>query len=153
MLDQTFDRLQKLVSQLELLEEKLSQEDVNQKLLRINTAQAVNTAHEVSTASTQVNVAYSKNIDNLSDDVICSFFASQQNSPQLVHEDLKQGVQSSKKSRQQAQEKLKKECDCGNIYFYSFGVMYGIGGYDWSDQAKEGPNYALMALSSLSSDS
>ncbi|GJT71619.1 hypothetical protein Tco_1030905, partial [Tanacetum coccineum] len=32
MLDQTFDRLQKLVSQLELLDEKLSQEDVNQKL-------------------------------------------------------------------------------------------------------------------------
>ncbi|GJT20486.1 retrovirus-related pol polyprotein from transposon TNT 1-94 [Tanacetum coccineum] len=30
----TFDRLQKLVSQLELLDEKLSQEDVNQKLLR-----------------------------------------------------------------------------------------------------------------------
>nr|GEV20642.1 hypothetical protein [Tanacetum cinerariifolium] len=34
MLAQTFDRLQKLVSQLELLKEKLSQEDVNQKLLR-----------------------------------------------------------------------------------------------------------------------
>nr|GEY05477.1 hypothetical protein [Tanacetum cinerariifolium] len=34
MLDQTFDRLQKLVSQLEHLGEKLSQEDVNQKLLR-----------------------------------------------------------------------------------------------------------------------
>nr|GEY57234.1 hypothetical protein [Tanacetum cinerariifolium] len=34
VLDQTFDRLQKLVSQLELLEEKISQEDVNQKLLR-----------------------------------------------------------------------------------------------------------------------
>ncbi|GJZ97808.1 putative ribonuclease H-like domain-containing protein [Tanacetum coccineum] len=34
MLDQTFDRLQKLVSQLELLGEKLSQEDVNQKLFR-----------------------------------------------------------------------------------------------------------------------
>ncbi|GKB03568.1 hypothetical protein Tco_0831711 [Tanacetum coccineum] len=34
MLDQTFDRLQKLVSQLEILNEKLSQEDVNQKLLR-----------------------------------------------------------------------------------------------------------------------
>ncbi|GJW32801.1 transcription factor TGA9-like protein isoform X1 [Tanacetum coccineum] len=34
MLDQTFDRLQKLMSQLELLGEKLSQEDVNQKLLR-----------------------------------------------------------------------------------------------------------------------
>ncbi|GKF51225.1 hypothetical protein Tco_0147692 [Tanacetum coccineum] len=34
MLDQTFDRLQKLVSQLELLGETISQEDVNQKLLR-----------------------------------------------------------------------------------------------------------------------
>ncbi|GJY30621.1 hypothetical protein Tco_0414116 [Tanacetum coccineum] len=148
---------QKLVSQLELLDEKLSQEDVNQKLLRslspewnthavvwrnkadldtmsmddlynnlkvyepevkgmsssssstqnmafvsssnnntsstngaVNTAQAVNTAHGVSTASTQVNDAYSTNIDNLSDVVICAFFASQPNSPQLVHEDLQQ---------------------------------------------------------------
>ncbi|GKG35956.1 hypothetical protein Tco_0443634, partial [Tanacetum coccineum] len=34
MIDQTFDRLQKLVSQLELLDKKLSQEDVNPKLLR-----------------------------------------------------------------------------------------------------------------------
>ncbi|GJW11507.1 ribonuclease H-like domain-containing protein [Tanacetum coccineum] len=28
----------------------------------------------------------------------------------------------------------------------------GLGGYDWSDQAEEGPNYVLMAFSSLSSD-
>ncbi|GJU46224.1 ribonuclease H-like domain-containing protein [Tanacetum coccineum] len=151
MLDQTFDRLQKLVSQLELLDEKLSQEDVNQKLLRSlspewnthavvwrnkadldtmsmddlynnlkvyepevkgmsssssstqnmafvsssnnntsNTNEVVNTAHGVSTASTQVNAANSTNIDNLSDAVICAFFASQPNSPQLVHEDLQQ---------------------------------------------------------------
>ncbi|GKA64575.1 hypothetical protein Tco_0764282 [Tanacetum coccineum] len=34
MLVQTFDKLQKLVSQLELLDERLSQKDVNQKLLR-----------------------------------------------------------------------------------------------------------------------
>ncbi|GKG36429.1 hypothetical protein Tco_0444107, partial [Tanacetum coccineum] len=34
MLDQTFDRLQKILSQLDLLDEKLLQEDVNQKLLR-----------------------------------------------------------------------------------------------------------------------
>ncbi|GKA79577.1 hypothetical protein Tco_0786173, partial [Tanacetum coccineum] len=34
MLDQTFDRLQNLVSQLELLGEKISQENVNKKLLR-----------------------------------------------------------------------------------------------------------------------
>ncbi|GKG00245.1 hypothetical protein Tco_0301935 [Tanacetum coccineum] len=41
-------------------------------------------------SNTQVNVANSTNIDNLSDVVICSFFASQLNSPQLVHEDLQQ---------------------------------------------------------------
>ncbi|GKF44126.1 hypothetical protein Tco_0130678 [Tanacetum coccineum] len=29
----------------------------------------------------------------------------------------------------------------------------GLGGYDWSDQAKEGPNYALMAFPSSSPDS
>ncbi|GJZ62891.1 putative ribonuclease H-like domain-containing protein [Tanacetum coccineum] len=29
----------------------------------------------------------------------------------------------------------------------------GLGGYDWSDQAEEWPNYALMAFSSLSPDS
>nr|GEX74777.1 hypothetical protein [Tanacetum cinerariifolium] len=29
----------------------------------------------------------------------------------------------------------------------------GVGGYDWSDQAEEGPNYALMAFSSSSSNS
>ncbi|GKF37277.1 ribonuclease H-like domain-containing protein, partial [Tanacetum coccineum] len=29
----------------------------------------------------------------------------------------------------------------------------GLGGYDWSDQTDEGPNYALMAFSSSSPDS
>ncbi|GKF20284.1 hypothetical protein Tco_0068922, partial [Tanacetum coccineum] len=51
---------------------------------------AVNIAHRVSTTSTQVNDAYSTNIENLSDAIICLFFASQPNSPQLVHEDLQQ---------------------------------------------------------------
>nr|GEZ23168.1 ribonuclease H-like domain-containing protein [Tanacetum cinerariifolium] len=54
-----------------------------------STNQAVNIAHGVST-STQVNAAYFTNIDNLSNDVICAFFASQPNSPQLLHEDLQQ---------------------------------------------------------------
>ncbi|GJR14473.1 hypothetical protein Tco_0797125 [Tanacetum coccineum] len=137
------------MSQLELLDEKLSLEDVNQKLLRSlspewnthavmwrnkaeletmsmddlynnlkvyepevkgmsrsssstqnmafvsssnnNTSSSnkvVNAAHRVTTASTQVNTAYSTNIDNLSDVVICSFFASQPNIPQLAHKDL-----------------------------------------------------------------
>nr|GEV18101.1 hypothetical protein [Tanacetum cinerariifolium] len=29
----------------------------------------------------------------------------------------------------------------------------GLGGYDWSDQEEEGPNYVLMVFSSSSSDS
>ncbi|GKA83406.1 ribonuclease H-like domain-containing protein, partial [Tanacetum coccineum] len=55
-----------------------------------STNEAVNTTHGVSTASTQVNAANSINIDNLSDVVICAFFSSQSNSPQLVHDDLQQ---------------------------------------------------------------
>ncbi|GJX53219.1 ribonuclease H-like domain-containing protein [Tanacetum coccineum] len=103
MLDQTFDRLQKLVSQLELVYEPevkgmSSSSSSTQNMAFVSssnnntssTNEAVNTAHGVSTASTQVNAANSTNIDNLSDAVICAFFASQPNSPQLVHEDLQQ---------------------------------------------------------------
>nr|GEY50234.1 ribonuclease H-like domain-containing protein [Tanacetum cinerariifolium] len=96
---QTFDRLQKLVSHLELLDlDTMSMDDLFNNLKvyepevkgmsslnsntqniyflsstygstnRVgNTAQAVNTANGVSTASTQVNVVFSKNIDNLYD--------------------------------------------------------------------------------------
>ncbi|GJV27976.1 hypothetical protein Tco_1384424 [Tanacetum coccineum] len=275
MLDQTFDRLQKLVSQLELLDEKLSQEDVNQKLLRSlspewnthavvwrnkadldtmsmddlynnlkvyepevkgmsssssstqnmafvsssnnntsSTNEAVNTAHGVSTASTQVNAANSTNIDNLSDAVICAFFASQPNSPQLVHEDLQQIhlddmeemdlrwqiamlTMRARRFLKNTGRKLtvngnetigfdKSNVECYNCHkrrhFYREGGALrnqdnknkesskrsvpieistsialescnGLGGYDWSDQAKKGPNYALLAFSSSSPDS
>ncbi|GKA71217.1 hypothetical protein Tco_0777356 [Tanacetum coccineum] len=50
----------------------------------------VNTAHGVTTASTQATVVNSTTIDNLSDAVIYVFFASQPNSPQLDNEDLQQ---------------------------------------------------------------
>ncbi|GJW47297.1 hypothetical protein Tco_0078943 [Tanacetum coccineum] len=41
-----------------------------------NTNKAVNTAHDVSTASTHVNAANSTNIDNLSDAVkLCNYLA------------------------------------------------------------------------------
>ncbi|GJT75350.1 putative ribonuclease H-like domain-containing protein [Tanacetum coccineum] len=51
---------------------------------------AVNTAHGATTASTQATIVNSTTIDNLSDAVICAFFASQPNSPQLDNEDLQQ---------------------------------------------------------------
>ncbi|GKF54535.1 hypothetical protein Tco_0161445, partial [Tanacetum coccineum] len=42
---------------------------------------AVNTAYGDTTASTQATAVNSTTIDNLSDAVICAFFASQPNSP------------------------------------------------------------------------
>ncbi|GKD00650.1 hypothetical protein Tco_1170924, partial [Tanacetum coccineum] len=56
----------------------------------ISTNGAVNTAHGATTARTQATAINSTTIDNLSDDVICAFFASQPNSPQLDNEDLQQ---------------------------------------------------------------
>nr|GEX05884.1 hypothetical protein [Tanacetum cinerariifolium] len=113
VLDQTFDRLQKLISQLEIHGESISQEDVNQKFLRkvkgtsssntnsqnvafvssnstSNTNGAVDTAHGVTTSSTQATPVNLTTIDNLSDAVICSFFPSQPKNPQLDNEDLQQ---------------------------------------------------------------
>ncbi|GJZ57885.1 hypothetical protein Tco_0613379 [Tanacetum coccineum] len=49
---------------------------------------AVNTAHGATTASTQATDVNSIIIDNLSDAVICAFFASQPNSLQPDNEDL-----------------------------------------------------------------
>ncbi|GJX79832.1 putative ribonuclease H-like domain-containing protein [Tanacetum coccineum] len=111
-LDQIYDRLQKLISQLEIHGETISQEDVNLKLLRSLpsewkthtliwrnnpdledqsiTNEAVKTAHGVSTANSKNNASTLPNIDSLSDDVIYSFFASQSNSSQLDNKDLKQ---------------------------------------------------------------
>ncbi|GJX15056.1 ribonuclease H-like domain-containing protein [Tanacetum coccineum] len=180
----------------------------------INNVQAVNTAHGVSTASTQVNDAYSTNIDNLSDAVICAFFSSQPNSPQLVHEDLQQihpdDMEEMNLRWQMAMltmrarrflkntgrnltvnsnetigfDKSKVECfNCNKRGYFSRECRAlrnqdnknkessrrsvpmetptsttlvscdGLGGYDWSDQAEEGPNYALMAFSSSSPNS
>nr|GEU76772.1 hypothetical protein [Tanacetum cinerariifolium] len=94
-LNQIHDRLQKLISQLEILDESLSQEDINLKFLRsllieCNTNESVSAVTSVSVASTKVLVYALPNVDNLSDGVIYSFFASQSNSPQLDNDDLKQ---------------------------------------------------------------
>ncbi|GKB40330.1 ribonuclease H-like domain-containing protein [Tanacetum coccineum] len=175
--------------------------------------EAVNAAHGVTTASTQVNTAYSTNIDNLSDAVICSFFASQPNSPQLAHEDLQQiypndieeidlrwqmamltmrarrflkntgrkltvngnetiGFDKSKvecynchkrrhfaikcrtlRNQDNKKESSKRSVPVETSTSTALVSCDGLGGYDWSDQAEEGPNYALMAYSSSSSDS
>ncbi|GKD73992.1 ribonuclease H-like domain-containing protein [Tanacetum coccineum] len=252
MFDQTFDRLQKLVSQLELLDEKLSQEDVNKKILRSlspewnthavvwrnkadldtmsmddlynnlkvyepevkgmsssssstqnmafvsflinntsNTNEAVNTAHGVSITSTQVNAANSTNIDNLSDVVIYVMkeldlkwqmamltmrarrFLKNTRRKLTVNGNKTIGFDKSKVECYNCHKRghFARECiglrnqDNKNkeisrrIVHVETSISTalvscdGIGGYDWNDQAEKGPNYALMAYSTSSSDS
>ncbi|GJR29689.1 ribonuclease H-like domain-containing protein [Tanacetum coccineum] len=109
--------------------------------------EAINAAYGVTTTSTQVNTAYFTNIDNLSDAVICSFFASQPNRRKhTVNGNETIGF-----------DKSKVDCyNChkrGHFARKSLVSCDGLGGYDLSDQAEEGPNYALMAYSSSSFDS
>nr|GFA48839.1 hypothetical protein [Tanacetum cinerariifolium] len=77
-LDQIHDRLQKLISQLEIHRVSLSQEDVN-----LNTNELVSATASVSAVSAKIH-------DSLSNAVIYSFFASQSSSPHLDNDDLKQ---------------------------------------------------------------
>nr|GEU88509.1 hypothetical protein [Tanacetum cinerariifolium] len=113
--DQIHDRLQKLISQLDIHGVSLSQEDVNLKFLRSLpsewkthiliwrnkadleeqslddfTTDSVSAAASVSTVCTKLPVSSLSNVDSLSEAVIYSFFASQSTSPQLDNEDLKQ---------------------------------------------------------------
>ncbi|GJQ91697.1 hypothetical protein Tco_0002836 [Tanacetum coccineum] len=102
-LDKTYDRFQKLISQLEIHGEVVSQEDANMNVseseIKVqsssssnsqnvafvslentsSTHEAVNTTHEVSTASSQGQASSS----TYADDVMLSFFANQSNCPQL----------------------------------------------------------------------
>nr|GFA36002.1 ribonuclease H-like domain-containing protein [Tanacetum cinerariifolium] len=80
-LDSIFNRLQKNVSQLAILGENISQEDLNIKFLRSLPAECTN---EIDTANTHDNTA------NLSDATVYAFQANQPNGSQLVHEDLEQ---------------------------------------------------------------
>ncbi|GJT84986.1 ribonuclease H-like domain-containing protein [Tanacetum coccineum] len=252
MLDQTFDRLQKLVSQLDLLDEKLSQKNVNQKLLRSlslewnthdfvwrnkaaletmsmddlysnvkvyepevkgmsssslstqnmafvsssnnNTSssnKAVNTAHGVTTASTQFNIVYFINIDNLNDAVIydieemdlrwqmamltimARIFLKNTGRKLTVNGNATIGFDNSKVECHNCHKRahFARECkalrnqDYKNKESSRRNVLVetptsialvscdSLGGYDWSDQTEEGPNYALMAYSSSSFDS
>ncbi|GJZ48545.1 hypothetical protein Tco_0602377 [Tanacetum coccineum] len=123
----------------------------------------------------------------LSDVVICVFFSSKPNNPQLENEDLQQlhpddleetdfrwqmamltmrarrflkntgrritvnGNESIAfdKNRESSRRSVPVEITTSNALVSCDGL-----GYDWSDQAEEGPtNYALMAYSSSSSDS
>nr|GEX66016.1 hypothetical protein [Tanacetum cinerariifolium] len=58
--------------------------------MRLSTNESISAVTSVSAASTKVPFSALPNVDNLSDAVIYSFFASQSNSPRLDNDDLKQ---------------------------------------------------------------
>ncbi|GKA95303.1 hypothetical protein Tco_0817341 [Tanacetum coccineum] len=144
-----------------------------------STKEAVNTAHEVSTASTQVNAANSTNIDNLSDGcLLCGIFASQCGNhvrpihvlklvrgKQLLHistthtsfqtelNDILEENPAPRNQDNKNKESSRRSVPVETSTSTALVSCDGLGGYDWSDQAKEGPNYALMAFSSSSLDS
>ncbi|GJY99322.1 putative ribonuclease H-like domain-containing protein [Tanacetum coccineum] len=99
-LDQTYDRLQKLISQLEILGETISQEDMNLKFLRSLPSEwkthtlIWRNKPDLDTLSmddlyNNLKI-YETEVKGMSDAVIYSFFANQSNSPQLNDEDLQQ---------------------------------------------------------------
>nr|GEX45042.1 hypothetical protein [Tanacetum cinerariifolium] len=165
---------------LEAIEKRFCRNDATKNTQRnllkhtngvVNTTQAVNIANGVSTASTHVNV-----VDNLSDAVICVFLASQPNSPQLAHEDLEQihpdDIEEMDLRWQMAMLTIRARRECRALRnqdtkykestrrsvlvetpaLTALVSCDGLGGYDWSDKAEEGPNYALVAYTSSTSD-
>nr|GEY33554.1 ribonuclease H-like domain-containing protein [Tanacetum cinerariifolium] len=162
--DEHLLKFQKLISQLEIHGEVISQENANLKLLRSlppawnthalimqnksdldtlnntsSTNEAVNTAHDVYAASSQ-GQAFAL---TYADDVMFLFFANQSNSPQLDNEDLEQI-----NTDDLEEMDLKWQTPANAL------VVTDEMGYDWSYQAEEGPtNFALMAHSSLGSSS
>nr|GEV90398.1 ribonuclease H-like domain-containing protein [Tanacetum cinerariifolium] len=131
----------------------------------VNTTQAVNTADEVSTASTQVNVTFSTQIDNLSDAMTWRDIFKMENGHvnykgQKVecYNCHKRGHFARECRALRNQDNKNKESKRRSVPVETPASTYLVscdclGRYDWSDQAEEGPNYALMAYTSSSSDS
>ncbi|GJQ98167.1 hypothetical protein Tco_0009306 [Tanacetum coccineum] len=136
-------------------------EGVETSSTQCSTNGEVNTAHGVTTDSTQASTVNSTTIDNLSDAVIYAFFSSQPNGPHLDNEDLQHinpddleeiDLRAPRNQENKYMENTRSvpvETTTSNALI----SCDGLSDYDWSDQAEEGPtNFALMAYSSTSSN-
>ncbi|GKD98240.1 hypothetical protein Tco_1382137 [Tanacetum coccineum] len=122
-----------------------------------STNEAVKTAHGVSAANSKANASTLPNVDSLSDVVIYSFFASQRDglevadgnanneSKKISQEDMKQSRaprNQDSRNREPTRRTVPVEETTSNALVSQCDGF----GYDWSDQAEEGPtNFALMA--------
>ncbi|GJS09916.1 ribonuclease H-like domain-containing protein [Tanacetum coccineum] len=109
--------------------------------------EAVNAAHGVTSASTQADATNSKNIDNLSDAIILECY----NCHKRGH--FAKECRASRNQDNKNKESSRKNVPMETSTSTALVSCDSLGGYDWSDQAEEGPNYALMAYSSSSFDS
>ncbi|GJW36940.1 putative ribonuclease H-like domain-containing protein [Tanacetum coccineum] len=175
VLDQTFDRLQKLISQLEIHGETISQEDVNQKFLRSlqpNSPQLNNEdlqqihpddleemdlRWQMAMLTMRARI-FLKNTGrkfsvNGTETIRCDKSKVEcYNCHKRGHfaRECRATRNQENKNRESTKRSVPVETTTSNAL-----ISYdGLGDYDWSDQAEEGPtNFALMAYSSTSSNS
>ncbi|GJX84859.1 hypothetical protein Tco_0335633 [Tanacetum coccineum] len=131
--------------------------------ITISTNEAVKTAHGVSVANSKANASTLPNVNSLSDVMIYSLFTSQSNSSQLDNEYLKQ-INPDDLDEMDLKWQLAMLTMRARRFLKKIGRNLGVNGtdmigsdktkcdgfgYDWSDQAEEGPtNFALMAYTS-----
>ncbi|GJW25448.1 putative ribonuclease H-like domain-containing protein [Tanacetum coccineum] len=172
----------KACESLELLGEKISQEDVNQKLLRclsrewnthaglwrnkanLDTMSMDDLYHNLKVYEQKLK-ELSSSSSRRTEHGFCVLFknnTSRTNGASLYYSDiiLAHGVLllASKCKALRNQDNKNKESLTKSVHVEtstSTALLScdGLGGYDWSDQAKKGPNYALMAFSSDSETS
>ncbi|GJS49633.1 hypothetical protein Tco_0599754 [Tanacetum coccineum] len=114
----------------------------------INTAQAVNIAHRVSTASTQVNDAYSTNINNSSDQCI-----SIPNISHAYYFRILSEISLIPNTKWSATIAIKGDILLRSAELQEIKTTKTRKAQEGVDLAEEGPNYALMAFSSLNYNS
>nr|GEU58922.1 ribonuclease H-like domain-containing protein [Tanacetum cinerariifolium] len=145
-LDQIHDRLQKIICQLEILRESLSQEDIN-----LNTNELISVAASVSAVSVKTHVFAFPNID--ADDLeemdlkwqMAMLTVRARQFIQRIKRNLRENVPTS-----MGFDMSRVEC----YNYHKKGHFTRECSYDWSFQVDEEPtNYALIAFTSLSSSS